>query len=75
MAFLNKNLSVIAYANGFTMWHYAGGETLSAISAGGYFDDASSLMNAGDVMIVNGSDSIAMKKITATSPAVTIATL
>ena len=29
MAFQNKKLSVIAYANGFTLWHYSANETMT----------------------------------------------
>ena len=36
MAFQNKNLSVIAYANGFTLWHYKENATLATITASGY---------------------------------------
>ncbi len=64
MAFQNKNLSVIAYANGFTLWHYAANETMSAISASGYFDAVKTLMNTGDIIIINGSDNTSIKKIT-----------
>ena len=63
MAFQNKNLSVIAYANGFTLWHYAANETMSAISTAGYFDDVKTLMNTGDIVIINASDSTSMKKV------------
>lgn len=63
MAFQNKNLSVIAYANGFTLWHYAASETMSAISTAGYFDDVKTLMNTGDIVIINASDSTSMKKV------------
>jgi hypothetical protein len=73
MAFANKNLSVIAYANGFTMWHYIGTEALASISASGYFNSVASLMNMGDIIIVNGNDTTGIRKVTATSPAVTIA--
>ena len=39
MAFQNKNLSVIAYANGFTLWHYSSSsETMSTVAANGYFN-------------------------------------
>jgi outer membrane protein assembly factor BamA len=72
MAFQNKNLSVIAYANGFTLWHYAGSETLATISATGYFNSVKSLMNAGDVVIINGSDNTAIKKINVTNLNVTV---
>jgi len=75
MAFQNKNLSVIAYANGFTMWHYQAPESLAAISSAGYFNQVSGLMSAGDVVIVNGNDTTGLRKITATSPAVAVAAL
>lgn len=73
MAFHNKNLSVIAYANGFTMWHYAANEALASISANGYFNGIASLMNTGDIVIVNGGDTTGLRKVTATAPNVTVA--
>lgn len=75
MAFQNKNLSVIAYANGFTLWHYSDTVALATISASAYFNNVKSLMNVGDVIIVNASDNTGMRKVTATNPAVTVATL
>ncbi|MDR1337913.1 MAG: hypothetical protein LBJ73_02700 [Rickettsiales bacterium] len=75
MAFQNKNLSVIAYANGFTLWHYAAGETITTISANGYFNSVKSLMNIGDVVIINASDNTAIKKINITSQNVTTGAL
>ncbi len=74
MAFQNKNLSVIAYANGFTLWHYAANETLATISASGYFNGVKTLMNTGDVLIINASDNTSIKKI-AVSENVTVADL
>ena len=73
MAYQNRNLSVIAYANGFTMWHYAGEESLAAISAKGFFNLAAGLMNAGDIIVVNGRNATGLRKVTATYPAVAIA--
>ena len=76
MAFQNKNLSVIAYANGFTLWHYScGTETLSTITANGYFNNVKTLMNIGDIIIINASDNTAIKKINITDLNVTTATL
>lgn len=75
MAFQNKNLSVIAYANGFTLWHYVENETMAKISASGYFNSVQTLMNTGDIVIINASDSTAIKKIAVTSNAVTVAAL
>ncbi|MDR0967727.1 MAG: hypothetical protein LBL75_02760 [Rickettsiales bacterium] len=63
MAFQNKNLSVIAYANGFTLWHYAADESIKTISATGYFNPIKSLMNTGDIIIINANDDTAIKKI------------
>ena len=75
MAFQNKNLSVIAYANGFTLWHYAADEAMTAISASGYFDSVKTLMNTGDIVIINASDSTSMKKVSSTATNVTLAAL
>ena len=75
MAFQNKKLSVIAYANGFTLWHYAADETLSAISTSGYFNNVLTLMNTGDIIIINGSNGTSIKAITVSGSAVSVAAL
>lgn len=76
MAFQNKNLSVIAYANGFTLWHYASTtESIATISATGYFNDVKTLMNIGDVVIINASDNTSIKKINITASNVTTGAL
>ena len=75
MAFQNKNLSVIAYANGFTLWHYSAAETLSTITANRYFNSVKTLMNIGDIIIINASDNTAIKKINITELNVTTVAL
>lgn len=55
MAFQHKNLSVIAYANGFTMWHYKTEDQLEGL-LDGYFDSASDLMNKNDMLVLNCGD-------------------
>lgn len=76
MAFQNKNLSVIAYANGFTLWHYSSAnETLATITANGYFNNVKTLMNIGDIVIINGSDSTVIKAINITELNVTTVAL
>ncbi len=75
MAFQNKNLSVIAYANGFTLWHYAAAETMTTISASGYFNDVKTLMNTGDIVIINASDKTSIKTVTVASGAVSVGAL
>ncbi len=75
MAFQNKNLSVIAYANGFTLWHYVENATLATITASGYFNSVGTLMNGGDIIIINASDKTSIKKIAISSGTVTTAAL
>ena len=75
MAFQNKNLSVIAYANGFTLWHYAADETLATITTAGYFNNVKTLMNIGDIVIVNGSDDTSIKVVGVSSENITLSAL
>ncbi len=57
MAFAIRDLSVLAYANGFTLWHYkAGAEALAVVSGDDYFADASDMMAAGDMIMVSASE-------------------
>lgn len=75
MAFQNKKLSVIAYANGFTLWHYAANETLATISTSGYFNNVITLMNTGDIILINASDKTTIMAITVAENAVSVAAL
>jgi hypothetical protein len=51
MAFLARELSVLAYANGFTLWHYRTG--MDDLLTPGYFDSAQELLREGDQIIAN----------------------
>ena len=54
MSFSIRSLSVLAYANGFTLWHYKGGEdSLSTVGRPGYFDDAVDMLAGGDMLLVS----------------------
>ncbi|MGC2855996.1 hypothetical protein ACM64Y_11020 [Novispirillum sp. DQ9] len=53
MAFQSKNLSVLAYANGFTLWHYATPDAAATVTAANYFDAAADMMRGGDVVVAN----------------------
>lgn len=56
MAFTIRDLSVLAYANGFTLWHYkTGNDSLADVAAADYFADASDMMAAGDMMLISGA--------------------
>ncbi|MGH7043379.1 MAG: hypothetical protein ACREFY_14815, partial [Acetobacteraceae bacterium] len=57
MAFAIRDLSVLAYANGFTLWHYrAGKEQLEGVCASGFFTDAADMLATGDIMMVSAAD-------------------
>ena len=57
MAFQHKNMSVIAYANGFTLWHYQSEDPIEQISRETYFPKGFvQLCATGDIMIVNPGD-------------------
>lgn len=59
MAFRSRELSVLAYANGFTLWHYRTEDALEILTRGpdaagrGYFDAAREMLRSGDQIIVN----------------------
>ncbi len=57
MAFAVRNLSVLSYANGFTLWHYkAGKDPLATVAADDYFADASDMLTAGDLLMLSTAD-------------------
>lgn len=51
MALALSNLSVLAYANNFTLWHYTTVD--AAVNGAGYFNNAVDMMRVGDLIIVN----------------------
>jgi hypothetical protein len=53
MAFQSKDLSVLAYANGFTLWHYASIDTGAVVDTSGYFNDAADMVRIGDMLLAN----------------------
>jgi hypothetical protein len=57
MAFAIRNLSVLAYANGFTLWHYrAGRDPLSQVQTTDFFADAADMLVDGDMMMVSAEE-------------------
>lgn len=55
MAFSSCNLSVLAYANGFTLWHYSAGPEYRAIALDEvFFEAARDLVSTGDIVMVTG---------------------
>ncbi len=53
MAYTSKNLSVLAYANGFTLWHYGTTDKAVDVDTTGYFNPAVDMLRVGDMIIGN----------------------
>ena len=53
MSFSARNLSVLAYANGFTSWHYKAKDGLDEVLTPGFFDLSSDMLTPGDYLIVS----------------------
>ncbi|MCB1840591.1 MAG: hypothetical protein H6858_01910 [Rhodospirillales bacterium] len=51
MAFTASDLSVLAYANNFTLWHYTTID--SSVTAAGYFNKAVDMLRVNDLIIAN----------------------
>ena len=65
MAFKNKNLAVLCYANGFTLWHYRTDDTMDEVSNNpSYFLSIYALVNVGDIMLLNCKDQSGFRVIT-----------
>lgn len=53
MTYRSSNLSVLAYANNFTLWHYTTEDKLKDVAEPGYFNSAVSMLRVNDVIITN----------------------
>lgn len=51
MTYIASDLSVLAYANNFTLWHYT--TTDANVTDSGYFNKAADMLRKGDFIIVN----------------------
>lgn len=53
MAYDPHSLSVLAYANGFTLWHYGTSDTANEVDSTGYFNTAVEMLRGGDMIMAN----------------------
>ncbi len=51
MAFIASDLSVLAYANNFTLWHYTTRD--SSVTTTDYFSSVANMLNKNDLIIAN----------------------
>lgn len=52
MPYNTKNFSVMAYANGFTLWNYQTKDTLGDLKEPGYFNETAPFVRGGDMILV-----------------------
>jgi outer membrane protein assembly factor BamB len=53
MAYKSNNLSALAYANGFTLWHYKTVDPAVTVDTAGYFNGATTMLRAGDFIMAS----------------------
>ena len=53
MVFSSRDLSVIGYANGFTLWHLRTIDPAPRVGSESYFNGAAHMFRAGDFILVN----------------------
>ena len=76
MEFTVRNLSVLAYAQGFTLWHYrAPNAKLAALGKKGFFDKAADLLAQGDMLMMSGADGGRVAFVASAQNSVTLAAL
>jgi hypothetical protein len=57
MAFALRNLSVLAYANGFTLWHYnSANDNQKMVGLPSYFSEAGDMLSVGDIVIISAPE-------------------
>ena len=56
MTFAIRNLAVLAYAQGFTLWHYKAAEGPLNDAQSGFFKPAADMFAAGDMILVSAGD-------------------
>ncbi len=53
MAYAASGLSMLATANGFSLWHYSSADAIASLNSAGYFTgDSVNMLNVRDVIIV-----------------------
>ncbi|MGC8530880.1 MAG: hypothetical protein ACP5M1_02460 [Acidiphilium sp.] len=76
MAFTLRNLSVLAYANGFTLWHYrVETDALDTLDQAGYFAEAGDLMAPGDIVMASSAGGARIATISRSETGLSLAAL
>ena len=76
MDFTIRNLSVLAYAQGFTLWHYkAPTAPLATLAQPGFFNHAGDMLATGDMVMMSARDGGRVAFVSGTNDHVTLAAL
>jgi len=76
MDFAIRNLSVLAYAQGFTLWHYkAPAMALNRLRAKGFFDPATDMLATGDMVMMSARDGGCVAFVAAAGDSIALAPL
>lgn len=59
MSYNSKNFSVMAYANGFTLWNYSTADTLTEVKTANYLNEAAPFVRPGDMILTVASNTAA----------------
>ena len=71
-----RNLSLLSYAQGFTMWLYKDTSlTRAQITAEGFCNPSKDMVVAGDMIIITGADGTVLRVVSRTSPIVILTKL
>ena len=60
MPFSSANLAALIQGNNFTLWQYRTTDTRSVVTAGGYFAAVAGSLKAGDLMVLQTADAVAL---------------
>ena len=76
MDFAIRNLSVLAYAQGFTLWHYkAPALALKRLTTHGFFDAATDMLATGDMVMMSARDGGCVAYVAAAGDSISLAPL
>lgn len=73
MAYEPRGLSLHCYSNGATLWQYKSpSDAIGMIDLAGYLNDASDMIQAGDMVLISAKDGGAMRYVAHVDPGVVL---
>ncbi|MCL2672915.1 MAG: hypothetical protein FWF01_00825 [Alphaproteobacteria bacterium] len=66
--FNRRDLSVLGFANGFTLWHYRTGLSSKRLEEKGFFDGIARSLRSGDIIMVSSASTAGQLLVRHASP-------